>query len=154
MSRTRIAFEVKRGALTPADGFAVEQLRAKRYKTGEIVMADLYKARNPRFNRLAHALGGLISENIEAFSGLDSHSVLKRLQIEANVGCDEIALSFPGVGPCSYRVPRSLSFDTMDEVEFQDVMHALCKYVSKTYWPTLKPEQIEAMAEAWLSEAA
>ncbi len=64
---------------------------------------------------MAHALGSLIAENIEAFPGQDAHGVLKRLQIEGNIGCDEIAVIFPGIGPCSYRIPQSLAFESMDE---------------------------------------
>ncbi|MDE2468113.1 MAG: hypothetical protein KGL35_05075, partial [Bradyrhizobium sp.] len=81
-----------------ADTHAFRELTAK-HKAGELVFAEFTKPRNPRFHRLAHSLGALIADNIEAFAGVDSHAVLKRLQIEANVGCDEIALNFPGVGP-------------------------------------------------------
>jgi hypothetical protein len=84
---------------------------------------------------------------------MDWHAVLKRLQIEANVGCDEVALNFPGVGPCSYRVPRSLSYESMDETEFHEVIAAMCKYVEKTYWTTCDPGEVERMASVWVEAA-
>ena len=135
-----------------ADTHAFRELTAK-HKAGELVFAEFTKPRNPRFHRFAHSLGALIADNIEAFAGVDSHAVLKRLQIEANVGCDEIALNFPGVGPCSYRVPRSLSYESMDESEFHGVIAAMCDYVSRKYWPGLTAAQIESMADAWVEAA-
>ncbi|MDN5871674.1 MAG: hypothetical protein L0H73_13255 [Nitrococcus sp.] len=152
--RERVALRIGKGQLTPADDLSIERLRQRGYAVGEVVMAELVKCRNPAFNRLSHALGGLIAENIGAFSGMDSHAVLKRLQIEANVGCDEVALNFPGVGPCTYRVPRSLSFGSMGEEQFQATIAGLCAHVAKQYWPTLSAEQIAEMAELWIEGRA
>lgn len=149
----RFAFRVRKGGLDVADTLTVARLRQRNYRTGDLVFVEIKKPRNPRFHALAHQLGSLIAENIEAFEGLDAHSVLKRLQIEGNVGCDEIPLNFPGVGPCVYRVPRSLSFESMDEGEFREVIAAVCRHVSKTYWPSLTPEKIESMASAWVEAA-
>lgn len=135
-----------------ADTHAFRELTAK-HKPGEMVFAEFTKPRNPGFHRLAHSLGALIADNIEAFTGLDPHAVLKRLQIEGNVGCDEIALNFPGVGPCSYRVPRSMAYESMDESEFHGVIADMCEYVSRKYWTGLSAAQIEAMADAWVDAA-
>jgi hypothetical protein len=143
---------VEKGALVPDRGTAM-QLRAKGYRIGDELSATLRKARSPGFHRLAHQFGALVADNIDAFEGLDGHKVLKRLQIEGNVACDEVPLNFPGVGPCTYRVPRSLSFDNMDEGEFREVFTAMCRYVAKTYWHSCTADQIEAMASA-MPEAA
>lgn len=152
-SRDAILLRVEKGALVPMDEFTRRLLRSKGYAVGDVLAAELRKPRNPGFHRLAHQFGALVAENIEAFAGLSSHSVLKRLQIEGNVGCDEIALNFPGVGPCTYRVPRSLSFASMDDGEFKQVIRAMCAHVSRTYWPACTPEQIESMASAFVDAA-
>lgn len=110
------------------------------------MFAEFKKPRNPKFHRLVHAFGEILVQNIEAFEAMNSHSVLKRLQIEAAVGCDEIAVIFPGIGPCTYRIPRSLSFESMDESEFSEVFEGFCRHVSKTYWPSMTPEAIEQLA--------
>ncbi|MFC0677486.1 hypothetical protein ACFFGH_06435 [Lysobacter korlensis] len=149
-TKDRTLWRVGRGRLEPLDGFTLGQLRAKGYKLGDILSAELTKPRSPGFHRLAHQLGSMLAENIEAFAGMDSHGVLKRLQIEANVGCDEIALNFPGVGPCTYRVPRSLSFASMDEGQFREVIAGMCRHVSRQYWPTCSPDDIERMASVWV----
>ena len=146
-SKPKTLWRVSKGSLVPYDENTITYLRDRKYAIGDVLSAELRKPRRPKFHSLAHALGGVIADNIGAFEGVDSHGVLKRLQIEANVGCDEIALNFPGVGPCSYRVPRSLSFESMDDGEFHSVIAAMCAYVSKTYWPTMSAEKIESMAE-------
>ena len=152
-TRDRTLWRVDKGALLPYDDFTCAQLRRKGYRVGDVLEAELRKARNPGFHRLAHQLGALLADNIEAFAGMDPHAVLKRLQIEANVGCDEIALNFPGVGPCTYRVPRSISFASMDDGEFRDVIARMCAYVARTYWPQCSAQQIEQMAACFVEAA-
>lgn len=146
----RVMLRVVKGALVPADNFATQELRRRGYRNGDIVAGEIRKPRNPGFHRLAHALGTIVAENIEAFAGLDAHAVLKRLQIEANIGCDEIALNFPGVGPCTYRVPQSLSYESLDEGQFREVISGMCTHISRRYWPQMEPGQIEAMADLWV----
>lgn len=144
----RIPFRVVEGTLIPADRWAEEELRLKRLKDGDIVYSTINKLRSRKLNRLVHRLGKLCVENIEEFKYTDAHGAIKRLQIEANAACDEIGVLIPGVGTMLYRVPRSISFDSMDEAEFKALGRALSRYISKQYWPALGPEQIELMAES------
>jgi len=143
----RHALRVIKGGFAPADGGTANRLREKGVRIGDLVFVEMKKPRNPKFHRLVHAFGEILVQNIEAFEAMNSHSVLKRLQIEAGVGCDEIAVIFPGIGPCTYRIPRSLSFESLDETEFKEIFRSMCVYISKTYWPSLSPEKIESMAE-------
>lgn len=144
--RERLLLEVVQGALAPADGYTRSRLRERGFRTGDHVLAELTKPRRPRFHRLVHAFGQMLADNVTAFEGVDGHAVLKRLQIEGNIGCDEMALNFPGVGPVTYRIPRSLSFESMDDGEFADVFRQFSRHVAKHYWPSMTPEQIEQMA--------
>ena len=144
--------EIKKGCLEPAGSWVSERLREKKYRLGDIVFAELTKPRNPKFNKLVHAFGRLVAENIESFEGTPSHDVLKRLQIEANIACKEIALNFPGVGPCSYRVAESLSFESMEEGRFNEVYSQFCKYIIKKYWYSMKEEEIKRLAEIMENE--
>lgn len=142
----RLLLTVAKGALTPADGYTAARLRARGFKVGDEVLAVLTKPRNPKFHRLVHQFGQVLVENIEAFSHLDGHQVLKRLQIEGDIACDQVPLVIPGVGPVTYRVPRSLSFESMDDGEFSEVFREFSRYISKHYWQGMTPEQIERMA--------
>ena len=148
--KQRAMLRIVKGGLEPADSASVALLRDRNYRVGDIVAADLTKPRNPLFNGLAHRIGGLVAENIESFSALDSHRVLKRIQIEGNIACDEIGLMFPGVGPCPYRIPQSLSFESMDEGIFKQTVSSMCQHIAKNYWPTLTAEEVERMAESWV----
>lgn len=152
----RLLLVVAKGALTPGDGYTTMRLKERGYKIGDILLADLRKPRNPGFHRLAHRLGMLVAENIDEFEGLDGHAVLKRLQIEANVECDEIPLFLDLLGQkikISHRIPRSLSFASMGEDEFKATIRRLSNYIAETYWPSLTAEQVEVMAET-MPEAA
>lgn len=142
----RIAFRVIEGGLKPADRWAEKEFREKRIKEGDIVYAAIVRLRSKGLNRLVHRIGKLCAENIEDFKHMDGHAVIKRLQIEANVECDEIGVLLPDVGMMIYRVPRSIAFDSMDEFEFREAGRALCRYIASRYWIGLDPEQIEVMA--------
>lgn len=148
----RFPLRVMKGAFQPADRSTVARLREKGFKTGDLVFVEFRKPRNPKFHRLAHALGRLCAENIEAFEGMDAHRVLKRLQIEAQIGCDEMAIVVPGVGKCLHLIPRSLSFESLDEGEFKEVISGFCRHLAKQYWPTLTPEAIEDMAGVMVND--
>jgi hypothetical protein len=144
----RVLLRVVRGALEPADGYSASRLRAKGYHIGDVVLANLTKPRSPGFHRLAHRLGGLVAQNIEGFDGMDHHKVIKRLQWESGIGCEVMGAKVAGVGFVEVRIPLSLSFESMDETEFRDVMRGLCRHIAQEYWPDMTPEQIEQMAAA------
>jgi len=128
-------------------------LRERGYHTGDVLAAELRKPRNPGYHRLAHAFGELVVENIEAFGGMMPHAALKRLQIEANVGCDEVALNFPGIGPCVYRVPQSMSYESMDQATFEGVFAGLCEHVARAYWAGLDADEVRRMSECMAAAA-
>lgn len=149
--RERVYFRVtKEATLAPADTSQSAELRRRRYKVGDILVADLRKPRNPKFNGLVHKLGELVTKNIEAFAGIDPHSAIKRLQLEGKIACDELAIQVPGFGAMMYLVPRSLSFESMDEAEFQDAARAICRVISERYWPDCTAAKIEHMANSGL----
>lgn len=150
--KERIYLKVAKGCLVPADSYAESQLRAKGYKIGDVVAAQITKLRNPKFNRLVHRIGQLVVSNIEAFHGLDAHTAIKRIQLEGRIECDLIGINIAGYGMVEQAIPRSLSFDTMDEAEYQAAAAAMCRHIAKVYWPTLSPEKIEQMAESFVGD--
>lgn len=108
----------------------------------------LSKQRSPGYNRLAHQIGTLCRENIEAFEHYtDSHQILKRLQLESGVACEETAIMVDGYGLVTHRVPLSLSFDQMDEGFFRECVSGLCKHIEKKYWHGMEEGAILHMAE-------
>lgn len=185
MSREKIYLRVVPGSLIPADEYARSRLRERGYRAGDLLKADLTKPNNPRFHRLLHYIGRLCAENIEAFAGMDAHQVLKRIQFDGDIACEELGVSLrsawrhvakailalPGMGSMDaalrvigellpdsavikMRIPRSLSFDSMDDGERHEVARAMCRHISEQHWPAMEPEAIERMAEAMIQEAA
>ena len=150
--KEKIHLRVVKGGLQPADKYAESRLREKNYRVGDVVGAVLTKLRNPKFNRLVHKIGQLCAENIEAFSGLDAHTVIKRLQIEGKIACDEIGIMVQGYGMVIQFIPRSLSYESMDEIEYHDVARAICRLIAEKYWPDLTAERIEQMAQVMVNE--
>lgn len=150
--REQVYLRVIKGGLVPADGYAESQLRTKKLKIGDVIGAQITKLRNPKFNRLVHKLGILVTQNIEAFSGLDAHQAIKRLQIEGRIACDEIGVMVPGYGMVIQFIPKSLSFDSMDEAEFHDAARQICRLIAERYWSNMEPEKIEQMAGCMVDE--
>lgn len=143
----KFLFRVAKGALQPADEYTALRLREKGYVIGDVLSATLKKARNPAYFRLIHALGKLVADNIEAFKEMDAHSVLKRIQLESGIACDEIAIRVPGYGMMMHRVPKSLSFESMDEGQFQEAVKGFCRHIAQNYWVGLNEDQIFEMAQ-------
>lgn len=148
----RIYLRVVKGSLVPADNYAKSQLRDRGYKVGDLLAAELKKPRNPKFNRLVHRIGQLVVANIGAFSGLDAHRAIKRLQIEGRVACEEIGIMVANYGMVIQLIPRSLSFDSMDEGEYHEAAKGICRTISERYWPEMEPDQIEQMAELMVGD--
>lgn len=136
----------------PADNFAETQMRNKKFKVGDVVGASIRKLRNQKFNRLVHRIGQLVAANIEAFSGLDAHTCVKRLQIEGRIACDEIGIMVQGYGMVIQFIPRSMSFSEMDEAEYHDCAKKICRLIAERYWQGLDAEQIEEMAGGMIDE--
>lgn len=148
-ARKKEAFllRVEKGRLVPDDGYTEKRLREKGYRLGDVLKATLTKPRNVSFHRLVHVFGELVAQNIEDFRGMQAHSVLKRIQLEAGIACDEMLLRAENGMQFVHRLPRSLSFADMDEGEFLEVYREMCEFVSGKYWPELTGEQIAEMAE-------
>lgn len=146
-------FRFEKGALVPADTYTVTRIRERGYKVNDLVTVEITKPRSPGFWRLAHRIGTLCSRNIEAFHGMDAHAVLKKLQLDGNIECDETRTEIPGLGVVIHRAARSLSFEAMDQGHFFEVSKAFCRHIAATYWPELTSEAVQEMAESFVEEA-
>lgn len=143
---------VDKGCFIPADGYTSRRLRERNYHAGDLVGCVIKKLNNPKFHRLVHRIGQLCAENIEAFHGMDAHTVLKRIQWEANIACEEIGVVVPGVGLAVMRFPKSMAFDSMDDGERHEAARAMCRHIAEKYWPGMEPDAIEEMAESFVGE--
>lgn len=146
-----IPMRVSRGCLMPADGFAQKRLREKNFQLHEIVSVRIRRMREYWYHKWVHLFGELVAQNIPDFHGMTAHKVLKRLQAEAIIGCEEVAIRLEDGTKATMHFPRSLAYDEMDQAEFEEVFAGFCQHIIARYWPDLDqdaiPELIEAMED-------
>lgn len=112
------------GALVPDHPIDRRSMKERKMFAGKSVRATLRQDRNPMFWRKAHVLGGWLADNVEAFSGCDMHSAIKRLQELSGIGCETVEYDIPGVGKLTRTEAQSLNFSDMDEGEFNALWDA------------------------------
>lgn len=131
-----------------------EILKARNYREGDRVRAELKKPRHATFHRLVHRLGTLVSQNIDGFEGMtDAHKIIKKIQEDGRIFCDVESFDVEGLGVITRHKAQSIAFDSMDDAEFYQFWQIVCQYLIKTYWHDLTPEKIEEMAGAMSQEA-
>ena len=150
--RERLMFRVEKGAFVPADSYTLNRLRERGYRIGDILAGEFTKPRNPGFWGLAHRLGEFCISSIDAFTGLKAHDALKKIQIDGGIECEITHTDIPGVGVLVSKKPRSLSFESMDQGEFYEVMRAMSRHIADKYFPHMSAEAIERMAGCMVEE--
>lgn len=118
----------------PAD----EESRAlgKKFKLNEVYRADVIKPRNYGHHRLAFALLNLTFQNQDKYTNFETF----RKAVAIAAGHVEELITLDGEVLLQ---PRSISFDTLDEVEFTPVMAAMmtvCCGILQVTAPMLEAE--------------
>lgn len=135
------------GALVPESIISQREMRERALKTGDVIRCELRKKRNPKYWRLVHALGGLLADQAEGYEGLTQHKALKKLQADAGVECDVEMFELGDLGTVQRKVPRSLSFDELDEQAFDAAWALMVKHAS-TCLHGLDEETIQQLCES------
>ena len=55
-------------------------------------------------------------------------------------------------GTVILRMPRSISYESMSQEEYEGVALIICRHVAEVYWSGLGPDQIAEMAESMVDE--
>jgi len=138
---------VPKAAWTAASASDASIMRERNYRPGDMTRADMGNPRNPEFHRLVHALGSLLTQNLDDFEGMTAHQALKELQLLSGIECEKRAIEVPGFGKCMWVQPESVSYENMDQTRFYQMVRELCGYIAKEYWPQCSPEEVEQMIE-------
>jgi len=170
-----LALRVIKGGFVPANEQTRQALRRARLKEGNLVLANIELPRKPGFYRLAHKFARACRENIDNYESLTEHEVLKQLQLETGLGCRCISVPASYVWAqaasaitdiigeealqtlnqvegllkgrmVSVKTPKSLNFGSMSENEFRHIFQGFCRYIAKTYWPSLSDRQVAELA--------
>lgn len=133
---TDIALTRTLSGLAPADDHAREIL--KRWPIGETLKADVRKPRALRTLKRWWVLCNLVSANSDQFKTPDM--VHQYLKLRAG-HCDQIIAQSTGE---IYLIPSSISFDALDETEFQDVWRRAVDVVLQDILPGVSERDLEA----------
>lgn len=134
------------GALIPANEIDARLLRERGFHMGKEIRAELKQSRNPKFHRLAHAVGNLLVDNVEEFRDLSGHDALKRVQTLSGVCCETQLVDMGTikfgeievpVGLVPVKVPRSIAFDEMDSDEFGIFFRGVVGFIDENYQSVL-----------------
>ncbi len=120
--------------------------------SGVEVIGYLYQPRDGKQWRKIHALGSLLAQSVDEFHGWNSHDVIKKVQLDANVACENEEIDLGKLGVFSRRVAKSLAFGFMDESEFTGVYREISVYIGKKYFGFLGPEAEGEIAKLLLRE--
>lgn len=123
------------------------KLREQGFRPGAEATAYFEVDRNLKNFKQAHALAAFVRDNTEAFpADMDSHTVLKRIQVDADIECDLVdeQAYIEGLGwiQIKRRVPRSLAFESMAQAVWREVFKRFKDYCIRTYFHGWGPEEI------------
>jgi hypothetical protein len=121
-------------------------LKERGWGRGAECRAEFKEPRNPKFHRLAHAVGRLLVENVEEFQHRTSHEVLKEVQRRAGVLCEPMELDLGTLGKVQVQVARSLAFDEMEEDEFRVFFDGVTAHIAEHFAGVMLDE---VRAEFW-----
>jgi hypothetical protein len=148
-------------ALVPSSMTDRRILNARKFPIDGRVRVEVRNPRNEGFHRLVHAFGTFLVMYVEGYGEYltargkpDSHAAVKACQALSGAACDieTLDVEIPGHGMTQVRryVPRSISFDELDEDEFSTAFKVMTDYVAANDYPGMLPEQIadfEALIE-------
>lgn len=131
--------------LAPADVAGEEALR--KVKLGDFVTVEVKKPRNGKHHRLYWALVGIVHHNQDRYETTEQlHSALK-----IAAGHYEL-LTMPNGN--EYKIPKSIKFDSMDQVEFSQFYDRVCDLVAKHFLPGVNVEDLKAEVEQMIGARA
>lgn len=142
--RDAIFLRVVKGGFEPASAFYADLLRARKFKVGDVVRAELTKPRNPRHHRLVFGLLGKVGEQL----GITTDALLVLVKIRMGM-VQPIIDSATGR---TYYVPESVDFESMDEGAFTVFHRDLCRLIANTWLPHMTPDQVAAI-DGMMTEA-
>lgn len=127
------------GTLKPAYDSDYESL--KKIPLNEIIEIEYKKQRNVRFHRKLFSLLNLAYSNQNIFDNLEDMRYC--LMLECNLS--EIKVNI--LTGEMFKIPKSLQFSKMDEVEFNEVYNTLKQYICE--WLGVTNEQINEEIEQY-----
>lgn len=131
--------------LTPADTGGEEALR--KLKLGDVVRIEMTKPRNGSHHRLYWALISAVFQNQERYETPEQlHNALK---IAAGI---YEPLTMPN--GTVYKIPGSIAFDKMDQIEFSAFFDRVCDLIALHFLPGVTSARLKADVSQMVGIAA
>lgn len=148
------------GAFVPLHDIDRRLAKDRGYRAGREYRLEIKESRNAAFHRLAHVVGHLLVDNVEAFRDLDAHAALKQLQLESGICCETVEMDaspvvkalldaaeavlgvgarrvlagvLPEIRTIPVKVPQSLAFDSMEEEDFAAFFKGITAWIGDHY---------------------
>jgi hypothetical protein len=151
-TREKILMRYEGGCCVPVDYYYSDLLKKRGFKVGDVFAIDPTKPRDVTKHRKIHRLCAMFAENIDAYHGMDSHEVLKTIQRTAKIECDFETVIIPEVGELIRVIPKSISFDSMTNEEFDNLYKCVCRHVGEKHMDGLAVEKVEEMVRLFVPE--
>lgn len=148
------------GAFAPSNDIDRRLAKDRGYRVGHEYRLDIKASRNAAFHRLAHVIGHLLVDNVEAFRDLDAHAALKKLQLDSGICCETVEMDaspvisalldaaeavlgagarrmlaaiLPEIRTIPVKVAQSLAFDSMEEEDFATFFKGITAWIGDHY---------------------
>lgn len=148
------------GAFAPSNDIDRRLAKDRGYRVGHEYRLEIKASRNAAFHRLAHVIGHLLVDNVEAFRDLDAHAALKKLQLESGICCETVEMDaspvisalleaaeavlgagarkvlaavLPEIRTIPVNVAQSLAFDAMEEEDFASFFKGITAWIGDHY---------------------
>ena len=131
---TSLAFKRRDDALVPIDEAGFRFMR--RIKQGDIVPVEVKVPRNIKHHNKYWALCGFIAFHSSKLHSAEEASDL----IKIRIGHCRIVETRAGIA----HLPLSISFASMDQLEFEDFWDRVCRFVLEEFFPHITQPRLEA----------
>ncbi|MGT9865782.1 hypothetical protein ACSYHF_08850 [Stenotrophomonas maltophilia group sp. P373] len=148
------------GAFAPSNDVDRRLARDRGYRVGREYCLEIKESRNVAFLHLAHVIGHLLVDNVEAFRDLDAHAALKQVQLESGVCCEIVEINaspvvkalldaagtvlragarkvlaavLPEIRTIPLKVAQSLAFDSMEDEDFATFFKGITARIGDRY---------------------
>lgn len=136
-----IFLRVSKGALLPASTHDAALLRTRKYHIGDVLKAELTKPRNPRHHKLVMALLQLVLNSTESVQTIDQLLTVLKIKLGRAQPFIDAA------DGTTYWVLESISYEAMDQGEFEVFWNDLRALVARDYLHDMDPAHIDTICE-------
>lgn len=131
----------ERGMFEPASAHYATMCRARKFRVGDLLRAELTKPRYPKHHRLVMALLQKVLDNQEGLQTLPQLLTIVKIKL------GRVETFVDAASGKVYYVPESIAFDAMDQGAFSEFWRDLCQLVRRDYFPHLDDDQVAELAE-------